>query len=444
MNSGPIINDWLRLLAVVGIELGAIAAVFALLQRVLVSPIGRRLSWRSALIGSLLIVGFELAGVSRWMAGWWSADVENEQRVAIVSANLEPTTELSSLPPNSLNPPSVVALNPPAHPSDHADNAPPLPVWWPGWLWLGGVMLLIGRMVVARLVFAAGLQRHRRFCDPQIARRVLELANLLGLSRPIRVFQLGELPTPISYGAFRAGIVLPVQFGQDNDDASRDAMLLHELAHVSARDGFWHGAGDLVVACLWWHPAVWWMRHEMESASELAADEASAAVENGPRVLAGCLVRMARKLTAPAGSGWQGIQGSRFRSRMGRRVERLLALGPVLPPGNRPARRWLERVAMMLLLGGMIVLGGLLSHRHATNGLSWRTSWHASFGGMFLSQLAAAEPEAPDEAVPQDRIEWIPWSDTAVGEALSQGRPVLVVFTADWAINTVVNEKVAL
>src|SRR4030095_2713995 len=123
--------------------------------------------------------------------------------------------------------------------------------------------------------------------------------------------------------------------------------------------------------CFWWHPAVWWMRWEMESASELAADEASAAVENGPRVLAECLVRMARKLTAPAGPGWQGIQGNRFRSRVGRRVDRLLGLGlgSALPPANRAARRWFERAAVVLLLGGMILLGGLLSARTGRNGV---------------------------------------------------------------------------
>ena len=443
MNTGPFVNDWLRLLAVLGIELGALTAVFALLQRATAYPRARRLSWRAALVGTIFVVGFELAGVSQWMAARWPADSAATRRVTIVSSNLDPAPQFRLQPAGFSETTAGYDLRPTIPPSH---IAPPKSVWWPAWLWLAGMILLFGRMVAARVVFAIGLRRHRRFCDPQIARRVLELAKLLGLSRRIRVFQLDELPAPISYGAFRAGIVLPAHFIRDNDEASRNAMLLHELAHVASRDALWHALGDLVVGCFWWHPAVWWMRREMESASELAADEASAAIENGPRVLAECLVRMARRLTAPAGAGWQGIQGNRFRSPVGRRVDRLLELGPA-SSANRAARRWVERAVVMLLLAGMVVIGGLVSHRQAGDSLSWRTSWNASFGGLFLSQLAAAEPElssrAPETA-PVDPIEWSPWSAAAVAEARSHGRTVLVHFTADWALDAAANEKIAL
>ena len=447
MNTGPLVGDWLRLAVVLGIELSAIAAACALLRSRCVPAAWRRLSLRGGLIAAVVMVAFELAGVAHWMAGWWAAAPANPQRVTIVSSNLDPAPELGSLRAGSV-PATGEFLQPLPRPATPSVVQAIAPVWWPAWLWLGGAVVFAGRMLAARLVFAVGLRRRRGFCDSRMAERVSELARLLNMRRPVRVFELADLAAPISYGAFWPGIVLPARFARDHDGPSRDAMLLHELAHVAGRDGFWHGAADLVVACFWWHPAVWWMRREMEAASELAADEASVAVENGPRVLAECLVVMARRLTVPAGSGWQGIQGSRFRSRVGRRVERLLSLDAAPLPVRGLARRWIGRVAVGVLLGGLIFLGGFVTHRRNGDTGSWRDSWNASLGGMALSQLAAAEPAptgpASTTAEPVEGIQWMPWSDAVVAEARAQGRTVLVIFSADWAVNSMVNEKVAI
>jgi hypothetical protein len=92
---------------------------------------------------------------------------------------------------------------------------------------------------------------------------------------------------------------LPPDFAMRFDPAKQEAMLAHELAHLAAHDPFWCLLADVATVVLWCHPGVWWLRRQLHLASEMAADEASLLVADGPRVLAECLVELGARLTGP-------------------------------------------------------------------------------------------------------------------------------------------------
>ena len=100
---------------------------------------------------------------------------------------------------------------------------------------------------------------------------------------------------------------------------------------------FWCLLADAATAVLWWHPAVWWLRRQLQLASEMAADEASLLVADGPRVLAECLVELGARLLEPPAAGHLPVTG--FRSHLGRRVQRLMRLEGRAwsPPRRLPA-----------------------------------------------------------------------------------------------------------
>jgi len=56
VNTGPLVGDWLRLAAVLGLELILVALAFALLQRFCLPAVWRRLLWRAALMGTLAVL----------------------------------------------------------------------------------------------------------------------------------------------------------------------------------------------------------------------------------------------------------------------------------------------------------------------------------------------------------------------------------------------------
>ena len=80
-------------------------------------------------------------------------------------------------------------------------------------------------------------------------------------------------------------------------------------------------------------------------------------------------------------------------------------------------------ITLVLLLGGYAYA--------LENQLRWRTSAAEAVATGSLK-------ESPDG------IDWQPWSPAAVAQARSEGRPVLVDFTADWCLTCQVNKKTSL
>jgi len=233
----------------------------------------------------------------------------------------------------------------------------PLPVpWWPAAIWGAGAVLLLGRMVWARLLLLLFRWRRTSRCDAEQSEALAALAGRLGLRRGIRIVQSERLSAPVAFGWLRPTVAVPVGFFEEFDAREQRAMLVHELAHLAAGDPVWQAVSDLLCALMWWHPMVWWSRFRLQAVSEAAADEASLLVPDGPDVLAGCLVAMGRRISGGR-LGWVSIRGPGFRSALGRRVQRLLQLGPRKwrPPG--PGRAASAR----LVLPALLVLAAVFS-----------------------------------------------------------------------------------
>ena len=157
------------------------------------------------------------------------------------------------------------------------------------------------------------------------------------------------MPSRVTAGILRPTIGVPEDFDREYDSAQQEAMLLHELGHLAGRDPAWHAFADLVTIALWWHPMAWWARHELRVADEFAADETSAVVEGGPDALAASLVKVGARLDRARAfssrlGGLAHVEGSGFRSGLGRRVERLLSLSrDPSRPCDRHSNRFSDR-----------------------------------------------------------------------------------------------------
>jgi len=216
-------------------------------------------------------------------------------------------------------------------------NDPPLTApwyataaWWAGLAWLFGTVGLLGRMAWQRALLLTFCRQHRKTADAILCRQVDDLARRLQIKHHVRVLQTAKLRVPAAFGVLRPTIALPLGFREEFDAAEQQAILAHEVAHLSAGDPAWQFAAGVVCAIVWWHPLAWLARRRLTATGEAAADEASLLVPQGPDALAGCLVAMGRRLSDRPRLGWLSVGGPRFRpgfrSDLGRRVERLLNL----------------------------------------------------------------------------------------------------------------------
>ena len=80
-----------------------------------------------------------------------------------------------------------------------------------------------------------------------------------------------DIQSPVTFGFLRPVILLPRAF-PGFDEATREAILCHEVMHVRRHDWLFTAAEELVRALLWFHPAIWWVLGEIQLAREQAVD----------------------------------------------------------------------------------------------------------------------------------------------------------------------------
>jgi len=85
---------------------------------------------------------------------------------------------------------------------------------------------------------------------------ILSICKLI--NRDVEIGVSASEVGPVTFGWLRPMVLLPGSFLSLDEEAQR-AILCHELLHVVRRDWLATIAEEAIGACLWFHPAIWWM-----------------------------------------------------------------------------------------------------------------------------------------------------------------------------------------
>src|SRR5262249_50397059 len=179
-------------------------------------------------------------------------------------------------------PPRGVEESPPEPaPSDRAPSLPAVSSAWPeppSWkvlllaLWAAGSL---GWFAVAglRINHFRRLLRHARPAPEPVHEQARQLALRLGLRRcPGGWFVPAPLSPLLWALAGTARLLPPEALWNGLGDEQRATLLVHELAHLRRRDHWVRWLELLALGLYWWHPVVWWARHELREAEEQCCD----------------------------------------------------------------------------------------------------------------------------------------------------------------------------
>lgn len=156
--------------------------------------------------------------------------------------------------------------------------------------------------------------------------------------RGVRVLVSPQAPGPMAAGLVRPSVILPEGADRALSGPGAGALLEHERAHIERRDTIVAVAQRLVLALMWWSPALYWISRRMDEEREVACDEAAVARTGDAHAFAGALTRQAEsQLWARAPKLAVGAIGPR--SQFGNRVRRLLTLGRPGGPSTGVAAR---------------------------------------------------------------------------------------------------------
>lgn len=324
----PAINSafWLSSLGLLTAKIALVVSLAGFIQTRISSPARRRITWLGTWASLAILLAASLTGVDQQIHRLTSID-RSSTPAFLVRGHLPARTQ----PQDRTTQPANDRLHP-TTPSTHdaSETLSEHPVW-PAWVWLTGSLVAAGWLSTPRLWLACVARCASRPIPFHTTQRIEILSNQLGFHRRVWAFSSDRLSSPVAFGVLRPGIGLPAEYWSENSPAAQDVILAHELAHLKVRDPLALCGVDLLLAMLWWHPMAWWARHQFRASCETTADEGSLVVENGPEVLAGCLVNLAARWQQRGVLGLLGMAG--FRSDLGLRVQRLLAF----KPGNQPS-----------------------------------------------------------------------------------------------------------
>lgn len=177
----------------------------------------------------------------------------------------------------------------------------PSPSNGPAWVWVnaGQLVLMVWALGTMALLVRLGFA-HRRMRTFQAMTRPAGSVRLQQRFETVAAWsgrpdvELREAPSgwmPVTWGLRRVTVALPVD-AATWPQARVDAVLVHELAHVSRRDAWWQMLAEVTVACWWWHPLVWMIAASLRSERERACDDQVLAFGTRPTDYASDLVEL--------------------------------------------------------------------------------------------------------------------------------------------------------
>lgn len=141
----------------------------------------------------------------------------------------------------------------------------------PGAFWIAGA-LVIGAVLIMRLFHVRRLVRAAEPAGADVltfVRRAARRIDLTGV--PETRMTSADVP-PMVWCARRPILVLPRRLWSQLDDASRLAVIFHELAHLRRRDHVLCWLEMLAAIVFWWNPAVWWVCRQVRDEADACCD----------------------------------------------------------------------------------------------------------------------------------------------------------------------------
>jgi beta-lactamase regulating signal transducer with metallopeptidase domain len=224
-------------------------------------------------------------------------------------------------------------------------------------VWATGTSLVL--LVIALALWRTHLLARRAapMTDPGILAEVERIARRLGLTRPVTVLRAPDDAMPMTWGARRPHVLLPAGF-PDWATRRRQAVLVHELAHVKRLDWLTQLVARLACALYWWNPLAWVAARRLREERELACDDLVLAHGTVPSSYAGDLLEIARAFRASPATALAGVAMARRSQLAGRLLAVLDASRVRGSVGSRQAVTAVTAVAAILMPLAALTAGG--------------------------------------------------------------------------------------
>lgn len=156
------------------------------------------------------------------------------------------------------------------------------PVWWGIAAYFVVSLILVLRLVVSLAGIVHLKRRSVPVEDPEWLEALGRWCGQLGIKRGVELVWSSDVGVPVVVGVLRPTILLPISLTRPEGSRHRDAVILHELAHVRRSDFAWNLILRSVQALYWLHPLAWPLGAIIVALRERACDAHCVALLGGP------------------------------------------------------------------------------------------------------------------------------------------------------------------
>ena len=254
------------------------------------SAAARHAVWSAALVGVIVVPLVTLAlpwRVGVLPAGWSdpiAALVGRSEAPALeeLSATPAPTPMPTSDKASAVDAAAQLEVDPVAGPPSSvelrgADPVAPASGARDPWrialfAWLGIGALIFARILVGMVWMWRLSRRAEPLSGPTWLLPLGRVTQRLDLRTAVRIVKSDATAMPVTCGVLRPAIVLPAE-SEAWTEERREAVLLHELAHVRRGDLATHLIAWVACSMYWFHPLVWVAARRLRHESERACDD---------------------------------------------------------------------------------------------------------------------------------------------------------------------------
>lgn len=220
-------------------------------------------------------------------------------------------------------------------------------------VWMAGCVTLTVAWWKRRKQFSRAIKAGKKIESGREAEALRRVCGWLQIRREVSLVTSHLVAEPGVWRTLKPVVVLPESIADHLTDEELEAVMMHEMVHISRMDNLASNLHMMVCCLLWFHPLVWVIDRRLLSERESACDEAVAELGGAPQIYAASLLKVLRFCLGWKVAGVSGASGSNLK----RRIEKIMATdgNRNLAIAHRVTVTLIAMAAVMLSLGAGIV-----------------------------------------------------------------------------------------
>ncbi len=263
---------------------------------------------------------------------------------------------------------------------------------WIDGLWVLGVFALSirsfgGWWLIHRLRVSSTLE-----APTAVRASFLRICAALGLRGPVFLRVSSAITGPVTVGALRAIVLLPLSAATSLSPEELEVVLAHELAHVRRADFFWNLVQTLLETLFFFHPAVWWISAEIRRERELCCDDLALTICPNPFVYAHALFRLEEQRSRRLQLA-MALDGHQSQQTLRARIARILG-EPAAEPAKTPARPFSLAASCAALMVVLLPVPQVLASFNSTKPIARPATVDANLSPKITGSMPSAALQA--------------------------------------------------